>query len=89
MASAETVELPKDRKGRMLHLPYEVMVCCDGNPIAQGGVTSLTLAMLCPAAWYVGLHMGAIGDMRYLTSCDGFRPDELERIEVGIDDSTD
>lgn len=81
MPSAETVELPKDRKGRTLHINDEVLVCCGGK------LVSMTLAMLCPAAWYVGLHMGAIGDMRYRTSCDGFAPDELERIEVGIDDN--
>ena len=83
MPSAETVELPKDRKGRTLYINDEVMVGRD----AQGGATSLTLAMLCPAAWYVGLYMGAIGDMRYRTSCDGFRPYELERIEEVIGDN--
>ena len=51
MANTETIEL---------HLPYEVMVCCDSNSIAHGGVTSLTLAMLCPAAWYFGPYMGAM-----------------------------
>ncbi len=74
------------RKGRTLHLPYEVLL---GNPATRGGVTSLTLALLHPAAWYVGLYMGAVGDRRYRTSCDGFAPDELERIEEGIDGSTD
>ncbi len=53
------------------------------------GAPSLTLALLHPAAWYVGLYMGAVGDRRYRTSCDGFAPDELERIEEGIDGSTD
>ena len=85
MASAEVVELPKDRKGRTLHIDDEVLVCCGSNPVAQGEVVSLTLAMLCPAIWYAGLHMGAIGDRLYRTSLDGFTPDELERIEVGID----
>lgn len=54
MASTETVEL---------HLPYEVMVCCDGNPIAQGGATSLTLAMLDPVAWYIELYLRYRGHM--------------------------
>ena len=78
MASTEMVELPKDRKGRTLHINDEVLV----GRNAQGEVTSLTLAMLDPAAWYVGLCMGAVGDMRYRTVCDGFAPGELERIEV-------
>ena len=87
MAGAEAVELPKDRKGRTLHIANEVLVydCYGSNPVAQGEVTSLTLAVLDPAVWYAGLHMGAIGDRRYRTCCDGFTPDELERIEVGID----
>lgn len=85
MASAETVELPNDRNGRTLHIGDEVLVFRGGEPIAQGEVTSLTLAVLDPAVWYVGLHMGAIGDRLYRTSLDGFTPDKLERIEVGID----
>ena len=82
MASAETVELPKDRKGRTLRLGYEVLVFNGSRACGQGEVTSLTLAMMDPAIWFVGLQMGAVGDRRYRTSCDGFAPDELERIEV-------
>lgn len=85
MAGAETVELPKDRKGRTLHIDNEVLVYRDGRPYAQGEVTGMTLVSLEPVTWYVDLHVGAIGDRRYRTSCDGFRPDELERIEEGID----
>ena len=84
--SAETVRLPKDRRGRTLHINDEVMVFRDGKPCAQGEVTGMTLEMMNPAIWCVCLLMGAIGDRRYRTSCDGFMPDELERIEVGIDD---
>lgn len=87
MASAETVELPKDRKGQTLHINDEVMVFRGGKPCAQGEVTGMTLEMLNPAIWCVCLHMGSIGDRRYRTSCDGFAPDELERIEVGIGDN--
>lgn len=47
-----------------LHLPYEVLL---------GDGMSLTLAMLCPAAWYFGPRIGAIS--------------ELKRIEVSIDDN--
>lgn len=54
-------ELPKDRKGRTLHLPYEVLL---GNTAARGGAASLTLAMLCPAAWHAGLYMGAAGERK-------------------------
>lgn len=85
MASAETVELPKDRKGRTLRLGYEVLVFNGTSTCAQGEVTSLTLAMMNPATWYVGLYMGAVGDRRYRTSCGGFEPDKLERIEVADD----
>lgn len=84
MSSAETAGLPNDINLQTLHLPYEVLL---GKTAAQGGVMSLTLALLDPAAWYVGLHMGAIGDRRYRTSCGGFDPHELERIEVADDDS--
>lgn len=82
MPGAEKAGLPKDRKGRTLRLPYEVLLV---NTAAQGVATSLTMALLHPAAWYARLHMGADGNMRYRTVCDGFRPDGLERIEVGID----
>lgn len=87
MASAETVELPKDRKGRTLRLGYEVLVFNGTSACGQGEVTSLTLAMMDPAIWFVGLRMGAVGDRRYRTSCGGFTPDKLERIEVSSDES--
>ena len=81
---AEMVELPKDRKGRTLHISNEVLVydCYGSNAVAQGKLTSLTLVMLDPIVWYAGLCMGAVGDMRFRASCDGFAPDRLERIEV-------
>lgn len=87
MASAEKVKLPKDRKGQTLCLGYEVLIFNGTSTCGQGEVTSLTLAMMDPAIWFVGLQMGAVGDRRYRTSCDGFAPDELERIEVADDDS--
>ena len=87
MASAEVVELPKDRNGRTLHIGDEVLVYRCGKPSAQGEVVSMTLVLLEPVSWYVDLHMGAIGDRRYRTSCGGFTPRELERIEVGSDDA--
>lgn len=82
MAGAEVVGLPKDRKDRTLHIGDEVLVCCGGKPCAQGKVTSLTLVSLEPVTWYVDLHVGAIGDRRYRTSCEDFAPCRLERIEV-------
>lgn len=88
MASAETVQLPKDRKGQTLHIGDEVLVYSyDRKPIGQGEVVSMTLVLLEPTAWYVDLHMGAIGDKRYRTSCGGFDPHELERI--GADEDGD
>lgn len=84
--SAETVQLPKDRKGRTLHIGDEVLVYRCGKPVAQGEVMSMTLVWLEPVTWYAGLHIGAIGDRRFRTSSDGFEPYELERIEVGSDD---
>ena len=88
MASAEVVELPKDRKGQTLHIGDEVLVYSyNREPIAQGEVVSMMLVLLEPTAWCVDLHMGAIGDRRYRTSCGGFDPHELERIEVADDDS--
>lgn len=83
MAGAETVELPKDRNGHTLHINNEVLVYNYGsNAVAQGKLTSLTLVMLDPIVWYAGLCMGAVGDMRFRASCDGFAPDRFERIEV-------
>ena len=87
--SDEMVELPKDRKGQTLHIGDEVLVYSyNREPIGQGEVVSMTLVLLEPTAWYVDLHMGVIGDKRYRTSCGGFDPHELERIEVA-DDGTD
>ena len=86
MASAETVKLPRDRKGRTLRLGYEVLVFNGTSTCGHGEVTCLTLAMMDPAIWFVGLQMGAVGDRRYRTSCGGFNPRELERIEVADDD---
>ena len=78
MASAESVELPRDRKGRTLYINDEVLVGRD----AQGGATSLTLAMMCPAAWYVGPYMWLYG-----TGCGGLRQDGTERIWEDEDDT--
>lgn len=87
MKSAERVELPKDCNGQTLHIGDEVLVYSyDRKPIGQGEVVSMTLVLLEPTAWCVDLHMGVIGDRRYRTSCGGFDPRELERIEVGSDD---
>lgn len=85
MKSAETVKLPKDRKGQTLHIGDEVLVFNGAEPVAQGEVTGMTLVCFTRGIWSVNLHMGAIGDMRYRTSCDGFCPEELEMIEEGID----
>lgn len=83
MASAETVKLPRDRYGHTLHIGDEVLVYSyNREPIGQGEVVSMMLVLLEPTAWCVNLHMGVIGDKRYRTSCGGFNPHELERIEV-------
>jgi hypothetical protein len=66
MTGAEVVELPKDRKGRTLRINDEVLL---GIPVAQGEVTSMTLMLLDPAAWYFDLHMGAVGDRRQEGAC--------------------
>lgn len=87
MTSDKTVKLPKDRNGQTLHIGDEVLVFNGTKPVAQGEVISMTLVCFSRAIWSVDLHMGAIRDRRYRTSCDGFRPDELERIEVGIGDN--
>lgn len=86
MVSAETVELPKDRNGRTLHIGDEVLVYSyNREPNAQGEVVSMTLVLLEPVSWYVDLRLGAIGDRRWRTNCRGFDPRELERIEVASD----
>lgn len=84
--SAEVVELPKDRNGRILHIGDEVLVYRCEEPIAQGETLYMTLARLEPAAWCVDLLLGAIGDRRYRTRSIGFYPHELEIIEVADDD---
>lgn len=58
MASAEVVELPKDRKGRTLHIDDEVLVCCGGNPVAQGEVTSLNAGSAGPGCLVRGSAHG-------------------------------
>lgn len=85
MLSAETAELPKDRKGRTLHIGDEVLVFRGGEPIAQGEIMYMTLVLLEPVSWAVDLRLGAIGDRRWRTSCRGFEPAALERIEVTDD----
>lgn len=87
MSSAETVELPRDRKGQTLHIGDEVLVYRGGEPIAQGEIRGMTLVCLEPVTWYVDLYEGAVGDMRYRTRCGCFNPRELERIEVVSDDA--
>lgn len=90
MVSAESVELPKDRNGRTLHVGDEVLVYSyDGESNAQGEVVSMTLVLLEPTSWYVDLRLGAIGDRRWRTNCRGFDPSGLERIEVAGGDDTD
>lgn len=83
--SAEKVELPKDRKGRTLHIGDEVLVYRCEEPIAQGEVMYMTLVGLEPVTWYMELYEGAVGDMQYRTRCGCFNPRELERIEVDED----
>lgn len=85
--SAETVQLPNDRNGRTLHIGDEVLVYRFKEPCAQGEVTGMTLVCFTRGIWSVDLHMGAIGDRRYRTSCGGFDPHELERIGVADDDA--
>ena len=72
MESAEKVKLPKDRKGQTLHIGDEVLVFNGMEPVAQGEVTGMTLVCFTRGIWSVNLHMGAIGDRRYRTSCGGF-----------------
>ena len=81
MTSAETVKLPKDREGQTLHIGDEVFVFDGTKPVAQGEVTGMTLVCFTRGIWSVNLHMGVIGDRRYRTSCGGFDPHGLERIE--------
>ena len=76
MPGAEVVELPKDRKGRTLHISDEVLLGRD----AQGEAVSMTLALIDPLASYMGPNMWLYG-----TGCDGFRQDGLERIGEATD----
>ena len=76
MASAEVVELPKDRKGRTLHINDESLV----GRNAQGEALSMTLALIDPLAWYMGPYMWLYG-----TGCDGLRQDGTERIGEATD----
>ena len=71
MASSEAVRLPKDRKGRTLHISDEVLLGRD----AQGEAVSMTLALIDPLAWYMGPYLWLYG-----TGCDGLRQDGTERI---------
>ena len=89
MASAETVELPKDRKGRVLHIGDEVLVYRFKEPRAQAKVLAMTLVWTEPVTWYADLHVGAIGDRRFRTSARGFEPYELEIIEEAGSDGSD
>lgn len=86
MKSAETVELPKDRNGRTLHIGDEALVYRHDEPIGQGEVMDMTLVWLEPVTWYLDLYEGAVGDMRYRTRCGCFNPRELEIIEEDEDD---
>lgn len=86
MASTETVELPKDRKGRTLHTDDKVIVFRDGEPYSEGKILSMTLTSLRPVYWYVEVYVSAIGYAQYATRLDGFEPHKLERIGVGSDD---
>lgn len=87
MASVETVQLPKDCKGRTLHINDEVLILHDGKPIAQGRILSMALTCLRPMHWHVELYASILGIEIYATRLDGFEPSELERIEVGSDDT--
>ena len=87
MKSAETVELPKDCKGRTLHLDDRVLILRDGEPYGQGRILSMTLTCMRPAHWYVELYASALDLERYATRLDGFEPSGLERI--GADEDAD
>ena len=81
MVSAETVELPRDRKGRTLHVYDKVLILRDGEPYGQGRILSMTLTCLSPVHWRVELYAGALDLGIYATRLDGFEPSGLERIE--------
>ena len=87
MSSVEVVVLPKDRKGRTLHIGDEVLVYRCEKPVAQGEVMDMTLVWFEPVTWYVDLYKGPVGCKRYRTRVSCFGPHELERIEVGSDDT--
>lgn len=80
MSNDKTVKLPKDRNGRTLHIGDEVLVFNGTEQVAQGEVISMTLVCFTRGIWSVDLHMGAIGDRRYRTSCGGFDPHELDLV---------
>lgn len=86
MASVETVQLPKDCKGRTLHINDEVLILRDGKPYGKGRVLSMTLTCLRPMHRHVELYASALNIEIYATRLDGFEPYELERIEVGSND---
>ncbi len=87
MKSAETVQLPKDRNGRTLHINDEVLILRDGKPYGQGRILSMTLTCLSPVHWRVELYASALDLELYATRLDGFEPSGLERIEAGSDDA--
>ncbi len=81
MKSAETVQLPKDRNGRTLHINDEVLILRDGKPYGQGRILSMTLTCLSPVHWRVELYASALDLELYATRLGGFEPSRLERIE--------
>lgn len=87
MKSAETVQLPKDRNGRTLHINDEVLILRDGKPCGQGRILSMTLTCLSPVHWRVELYASALDLELYATRLDCFEPSGLERIEAGSDDA--
>lgn len=89
MKSVEVVELPKDRKGRQLHVYDKVLILHDGKPYGQGRILSMTLTCLSPVHWRVELYASALDLEIYAIRRGGFDPRELERIEVDSDDGTD
>ncbi len=88
MASVETVQLPKDCKGRTLHINDEVLILRrDGKPYGKGRILSMTLTCLHPMHWHVELYASALNIEIYATRLDGFEPSGLERIGDGSDGS--
>lgn len=85
MASVETVRLPKDCKGRTLHINDAVLILRDGKPCGKGRILSMTLTCLRPMHWDVELYASALNIEIYATRLDGFEPSGLERIGDGSD----